>query len=123
MDPVPLNHTIYSKAKAMGATEITLEFSGGNDEGYLNVTVTANGIIPPWSGGSQNLWDEKVIFENEIERWAWEAYQYSGAGDGNDFGDDITYNLDEMTMSWSSWFMERTDGDSSEEQMEVDLNS
>jgi len=37
MNIEPLNKELYNRAKALGITSIELGFSGGNDEGYLNV--------------------------------------------------------------------------------------
>ena len=58
--------------------------------------------------------DEKLA--EEVEVWAYEdpgVYDYSGAGDGSDYGDDITYNIEDMTATHSEWYMSRQDGDTS----------
>ena len=100
MNAEPLPKRLFDKAKGLGVTEIHLEFSGGSDQGYLSVGCE----------GSSNCHD----LEQEIEEWAWDAYDYSGAGDGSDYGDDITYDLVEMTISTSEWCMVRQDGDREE---------
>lgn len=99
-----LSKKIYDKAVSLGITQIELKFSGGNDEGYLSVYV---------SGSSD------TEFEQEIEGWAWQAYGYSGAGDGNDYGDDVVYDLVEKTATASSWSMQRTEGDSEDSALEI----
>ena len=50
---------------------------------------------------------QETDLKQEIEEWAWEAYSYSGAGDGSDYGDDITYNLVENTVETQEWFTSR----------------
>lgn len=92
----PLNKEIYNKAKALGVQKITLSFSGGNDEGFLNVT------LYPWDNKS----DAHNELNAEVENWAWEVYSYSGAGDGRDYGDDISYDLVNKKVITSEWQME-----------------
>jgi len=94
----PLNKQIYDKAKELGVEKIELKFEGGNDEGYLYVY-----IYPEES--------DKDGLAGIIEDWAWEVYSYSGAGEGNDYGDNITYNLKEGKATTSEWYMTRTEGD------------
>ena len=108
MNIEPLSKQIYDKAVSLGITQIELKFSGGSDEGYLNVYVNDE------KGFSSN-----TEFEQEIEGWAWQAYGYSGAGDGNDYGDDVVYDLVEKTATASSWSMQRTDGDSEDAALEI----
>ena len=108
MNIEPLSKKIYDKAVSLGITQIELKFSGGSDEGYLNVYVNDE------RGFSSN-----TEFEQEIEGWAWQAYGYSGAGDGNDYGDDVVYDLVEKTATASSWSMQRTDGDSEGAALEI----
>ena len=108
MNIEPLSKKIYDKAVSLGITQIELKFSGGSDEGYLNVYVNDE------KGFSSN-----TEFEQEIEGWAWDTYGYSGAGDGNDYGDDVVYNLVEKTATASSWSMQRTEGDSEGAALEI----
>lgn len=101
----PLNKDIYNKALALGIDRIILSFAGGSDEGYLNVGVE------PWDSNKSAECNE---LSAEIENWAWEVYSYSGAGDGSDYGDDITYDLKNKRVSSSEWFTARQEGDSAE---------
>jgi hypothetical protein len=94
----PLNKQIYDKAKELGVEKIELKFEGGSDEGYLYID-----IYPEES--------DKDGLAGIIEDWAWEVYSYSGAGQGNDYGDTITYNLKEGKATTSEWYMTRVDGD------------
>ena len=98
MNIEPLSKKIYDKAVSLGITQIELKFSGGSDEGYLNVYVSG-----------QEGWESNTEFEQEIEGWAWQAYGYSGAGDGSDYGDDVLYSLTSKTATVTSWYMQRTD--------------
>lgn len=84
----PLSKDIYNKAKELGVKQIVLRFSGGNDEGYLSVETD------PY----------KPDLETEIDSWAWDAYEYNGAGDGSDYGDTITYDLEKGEVSADEWF-------------------
>ena len=92
----PLSKKIYDKAIALGISQIELLFSGGNDEGYLNVSFRGE----PFANED---------FEQEVIDWGYTAYSYSGAGDGNDYGDDIVYDLLKKTATVSSWSMQRTE--------------
>ena len=111
MNAEPLNKEIYNKALKLGITKITLNFSGGSDEGCLSVDLT------PWEGDYNNK--ELCSLNSEIENWAWEVYSYSGAGDGNDFGDDIVYDLVNKKVTTSEWFTERQYGDDEEGSLTV----
>ena len=89
MEAQPLSKKIYNKAKKLGVEQIVLEFSGGSDEGYLHV-----GLAP----------EQNHDFAQEIEDWAWEVYSYSGAGDGSNYGDNITYDLVKGEVSTEEWY-------------------
>ena len=93
----PLKKELLEKAQKLGVEEIVLHFSGGNDEGYLNVA-----LHPKWDAD----------FAEEVENWAWEVYGYNGAGDGTDYGDDVTYNIVEKMALTEEWYMTRTEGSS-----------
>jgi hypothetical protein len=108
MNIEPLPKKIFDKALSLGITEIHLNFSGGNDEGYVNVLMLA--------GYSTKHNSE---FAQEIEEWVWETYDYSGAGDGSDYGDDVIYDLKNKKASASSWYMARTEGDADDADLEV----
>lgn len=104
MNIEPLPKKIFDKALSLGITEIHLNFSGGNDEGCVNV----------------NLVDEyDQEFAKEIEEWVWETYDYSGAGDGSDYGDDVIYDLKNKKATVSSWYTARTQGDTEDADLEV----
>jgi len=113
LSPIPLPKKIYDEAKELGVSSIELEFRGGNDEGHLHV-----GFVEHKTDDLVKIVKRKNRINElamEIEEWAFDAYSYSGAGDGNDYGDDVTYNLDTMKASVSSWYMERVDLEPDEE--------
>lgn len=107
MKAQPLNKSIYNKAKELGIEQIILRFSGGNDEGYLDIETA------PWNVGFGDL-------HEKIEEWAWEVYDYSGAGEGDDYGDDITYDLKEGKVTTSEWFTSRQEGDMDNDKLELE---
>jgi hypothetical protein len=104
----PLPSRIVARAKQLKIEIITLNFSGGSDEGYLNVDVdSSHEVVAPSD------------FLNEVETWAWDAYHYNGAGEGSDYGDDITYNLKDGTASCQDWWTDRREGQTQSIPLEV----
>jgi hypothetical protein len=89
---LPLPKSFYEEAKQLGVKKILLEFSGGSDEGYLEVSV------------DPGYCDDDGDFSDKIEDWAQEAYSYGGAGDGNAYGDNVTYDLEEDTVTHDDWY-------------------
>jgi hypothetical protein len=106
MNAEPLKKAIYNKAKELGITNILLKFSGGHDEGYLDVE------FEPYGKYDQD-------FVNEIEDWAWDVYSYSGAGDGNEYGDEINYDIANNKVSTREWYHVMKEDDSGEEELEL----
>jgi len=109
MEIQPLNKEIYNLALKLGVQKIELNFSGGSDEGYLDVTVYPFDI----ANKENNL-------TTKIEEWAWNVYSYSGAGDGNDYGDNVIYDLEKKTAHSSEWSMVRQDNENSKISLKVD---
>lgn len=85
--------------------QIVLHFSGGSDEGYLNVET-----LPEYHND----------LANEVEEWAWEVYGYSGAGDGSDYGDDIVYDLANKRVTTQEWYTSRSEGELLEDAFQVE---
>jgi hypothetical protein len=107
MKAQPLSKDIYNKAKELGIEKIFLKFSGGSDEGNLQVD------LYPYDKHDDTL-------QNEIDDWAWEVYSYSGAGDGSDYGDDITYDLVEGKVSTSEWYQTIKEEDTGTSSLMID---
>jgi len=97
MKAEPLSKKLYNKCKKFGVKQIILHFSGGSDEGYLDIELV----------GCENN-EQEVILQKEVDTWAWTAYSYSGAGDGSDYGDDITYDLEKNEVSTTEWYSQPT---------------
>lgn len=98
-EPLKSNH--YNQAQELGITKIVLEWSGGSDEGHLHVSTQV-------ADRSDEISDEKRKtihrLESDIEDWAYDVYEYSGAGDGNPYGDTIKYDLVKGTVSTVEWY-------------------
>lgn len=109
LSPIPLPKKLYDKAKELGISSIELAFRGGNDQGnlYVQLVESKTDDLVKIVRRKQQI----STLETDIEIWAFDAYEYSGAGDGNEYGDDVTYNLETMKASVSSWMMERVDLD------------
>lgn len=106
MNAQPLPQHLYEKAIELGIKEIQLQWSGGSDNGYLEINTE------PY--GSSNSG-----FNQELEDWAWDAYSYSGAGDGSEYGDNITYDLHLREVRTEEWFMVRETHDGPTEELEL----
>jgi hypothetical protein len=106
MNAEPLKKSIHDKAKELGIENIVLQFSGGSDEGFLDIELI------PYEKHNQE-------FANEIEDWAWEVYSYSGAGEGNDYGDNIDYNLKTGKVSTNEWFTSRQVTDYEHDKLQI----
>jgi hypothetical protein len=97
MKPEPLPQGLFKKAADLGVGRIVLSFEGGNDEGYLYVSVS-----PSDEAARQDV----ANLTQDIEDWAWDVYSYSGAGEGRAYGDEIDYDLIKKTIDTSEWYHE-----------------
>lgn len=105
----PLPKSFADRAKELGAVAIEIQFAGGSDEGHCMVFLRTE--TPTEFSGS---------LAGEIEDWAREAYDYCGAGDGNDYGDDITYDFERNVVEVSEWYTQRVDGGSQELELVIE---
>jgi hypothetical protein len=132
MDILPLDKGLFDRAEKLGIAKIVLNFSGGSDEGYLNVEIYPSDEVMKESGCNHSWeWRTKGLSDNDrkkidqlnsdIEEWAWENYSYSGAGDGSSYGDDVEYDLVEKKATISEWWYERTQGDDVEYPFQVSV--
>jgi len=99
MDAEPLPRKMYIELIEAGVTEVTLRFMGGSDEGFLDVDFNRA------EDASELPTEKRRALYDAIEEWAELAYEYSGAGDGTDYGDDITYNLRDNTVTTQGWYL------------------
>lgn len=97
MDILPLPKRFWDKLVEIEATTLEIRFQGGNDEGFCECEINAK------DSAKANALADK------IHEWALDSYEYSGAGDGNDYGDDIYYDLKAGTVTHTDWCMERTE--------------
>ena len=111
MNAEPISKELYNKLIAEGITDVKLAFSGGSDEGYLDVTIS-----PALDFGDEAV--RNLI--KEIEDWAWSVYSYSGAGEGIDYGDEIVYDLKNKKVRTSEWSYERTERDLDDTDLEIE---
>ena len=100
LKPKPLKKEIFDKARELGITQIQLGFQGGGDEGWVHVSCTH----------PDDSWID-LEFEEEIETWVWQVYDYSGAGDGTDYGDDIKYDIENAVEENGTWKVPATSQD------------
>jgi hypothetical protein len=121
MNILPLPRPIYDAALALQVTKITLNFSGGNDEGFLCVGIDREKSPPSDDEEAQNQFkQENRELEKKVEEWAFPAYSYSGAGCGDEYGDDICYDLIRRTVEHTNWMCERVDGCPNTESLTVE---
>ena len=112
MNAEPINKELFVKLSQAGVTYVKLAFSGGSDEGYLDVTL---------DGEDVDYHDEAYRkLEREVEDWAWGAYSYSGAGEGYEYGDTIEYDLVKKKTRTSEWATERVDGPERDGDLEIE---
>lgn len=111
----PLPKRLYEALKKAGVDKLIIGLSGGFDEGYLEVSsvaeTTDNGV------SSVNLPGELAA---DIESWVWSAYDYTGAGDGSDYGDDIEYDLKNGKASHQEWYMQPAFSEKTEDLLELE---
>ena len=117
MIPQPLPMKFMTRALSLGVSEIKLNFSGGSDEGHLNIDFVDNDGKHIWSYGDEN--EGLRDLENEIDEWVWDTYHYNGAGDGSGYGDIICYNLKEGTVTTECWWTEEIYGGEKSDTMET----
>ena len=106
MKAEPLSKELFDKLKAAQVTEVTLNFTGGHDDANLQVGLDGTAEI-------------STSLETDVELWAWEAYSYSGAGDGRDYGDDIIYDLVKGEVRTQEWCSETVYSDKESKKLEV----
>lgn len=118
MEAINLTKNIYEEAVKLGIHKIILSFSGGSDEGYLDIHFD----FPEVGKKANDKFKEirEANFEEKVEEWVWSVYTYSGAGDGCDYGDEITYDLKNKTVHTSEWYTARQDGETFDQELQID---
>jgi len=97
---MPLRRDLYTRAIEIGVRTIRVNMEGGSDESYYDIRCEVPGRYTDLSEEQR-----KVIskLEEDIEDWAYDAYGFNGAGDGSRYGDTITYNLVDNTVTNVEW--------------------
>lgn len=108
----PLPKQIYDKALSLGIVELYLNLEGGNDEGMLDVDWLGNNEVPNKPGLRE--------LEKEIDDWFWKNHDYSGAGEGNPYGEDIMIDLKENKVHISGWYTTRVHGKQSTTELKLE---
>jgi hypothetical protein len=111
----PLPKRIYDKALSLGVEKICLTLEGGNDEGILN----AHCFVDATKFSKKSASDLDSLSQ-EVEDWFWENHDYSGAGDGGPYGDEIVIYLKENKVRISDWYTTRVDGEQSTEELKLE---
>ena len=100
----PLPKKFYDKCLTLGVEEISIQFEGGSDEGYIDVscyTLGERGTNAPLVRP----------LEEELTEWAYHNYEYSGSGGGWNYGHAVVYNLTKKRVELSGWETKREDMD------------
>ena len=98
----PLTKELKTRLVELGVAKFEVNWSGGCDEGYGDVSVTK------YKKGLNKVPSEA---HDLIYDWAIEKGWYSGAGDGTDYGDSYHYDLDKGTVSHTDWYHEQRTND------------
>jgi hypothetical protein len=114
-----MSKDLYDLLKEAGIVELVLHFSGGHDEGHLEISATylKDGkrlpyyYVPPLSN-----FDEVMKI---VEEAAEEGFSYCGTGDGNDYGDNYTYDLENNTVKHDEWYSRVEELDGEKERLEI----
>jgi hypothetical protein len=103
-----MNKKLYNLLKKNKVKGFVLKFSGGSDEGYLDVSVdyrkegddkVYTSSYPPHD--PKNIEDIKSILYDA----AMEGFEYTGAGDGTDYGDNYYFDLETGEIRHEEWYM------------------
>ena len=113
IEVLPLPKRFFDRAVELGIAKLFLSFSGGSDEGYLDVNYEMLNDLPYGEKDASSL-------AQEVYEWAEGAYGYEGAGDGSPYGDNVTYDLVNKTVEVSEWFTQVAQGKKKNHSLEVD---
>ena len=103
-----------------GGTSFDVRWSGGSDEAYLDVELRCfDGSVHMLSEDHPGLQPLKVA-QDLIFEAAEDGFDYSGAGDGSDYGDDYTYDLLANTITHQEWYMVQKDEEPTQSELEVE---
>ena len=114
MTPKPLPKSIYSEAIRLGVVEIELAFSGGSDEGVLDVRLWTSSDVDPErrSASDQFLSGPGRDLQREVEEWGSDTFYCASPVEGmptrvlafGEFGETIVYDLERQVVSVRGWW-------------------
>ena len=112
----PLPKHLFEKMVAAKIEKLGIHLEGGSDEGLIDCSLS------PWPNSDENPNLRKTVGEilNEVEIWAFDAYSFSGAGDGTRYGDDIEYDLVNKTVTTTEWYESVKLGQKENETLELE---
>jgi len=112
----PLPREIFRRCIEENITSIRLGFSGGSDEGFLDFILgTPEGRVALHKQTNQNI----VDLGKMIDDWCAEKYPFSGAGEGHSYGENITYDLVNGSVTTQSWGYEYVESEERNDSMET----
>jgi len=103
----PLPRPLYDRLRNAGVIKLELAFEGGSDEGLLNVYLA-------FDKGQDAAPEVESSLTAAVDKWAWDVYSFSGAGDGTAYGDTITYDFESGKVTTQAWEMERVESEPQE---------
>jgi hypothetical protein len=103
-----INKNLYNLLKKHKVKGVMLKFSGGHDEGFLDMFLEYRREGDDKIYNTAHCYDNPTIIEdikNIVYDAAMYGFQYSGAGDGTDYGDDYYFDLDTGVIRHEEWYM------------------
>jgi hypothetical protein len=108
--PFPHNLALALAEKEIERVEIS--FSANGDEAYVDIGLyTDDGRL--WG----MVHHKNVDLRRVLLEWVADAYEYSGDGEG--YGDVVTYDFLNNTVTHVYWYDEREEGESSKHELVV----
>lgn len=102
----PLTKELVDYLQELGVVEFRVHWEGGSDEGYFHGEIVH--IEETNLDGKPSKELTEVARSQAyaiIAKWAdYPGGYYNGAGDGNSYGDEYTYNIKDMTVSHDQWY-------------------
>ena len=102
MTPKDFPKELYDAARALGVKKVSVAFRGGDDQEIVNVVA--------FDGRGELEENEDIqALCNQIQWWAYRAYDFRGNGDGTPYGESFVYDLKNRKVEVSEWFLTPSD--------------
>jgi len=116
----PLPREIFRRCIEENITSIRLGFSGGSDEGHLDVILsTPEGRVETWKLTQIISHQNIKVLDDMIHDWSAEKYPFGGAGEGTQYGENITYDLVNGSVTTQSWGYQYVESEERNDSMET----